>query len=357
MGGRRFPRWRDRSVPGPESESGFGPEPEFARSSPAGGGVPAAGMSEHPVLHVLSGCTASGKTAASLAWAERNNAEIVSCDALLFYRGMDVGTAKPTPAERARIRHHLIDVCDVSAVMDVRSYVEMARAAVMDIVARGRQVLVTGGSGFYLRSFFAPVADDIPVDPDLRARLEADLARDGLPALVRRLEAINPGGVEKIDTCNPRRVVRALERCLASGRSLAELQAAFRAQPAPFAGWEVRLVEIAREPDDLRARIVARTHAMLAAGLVDEVRALRASGLERNPSARTAIGYRETLAWLDAGSGDVAKLADAIVQNTWRLVRKQRTWFRTQLPPHRVIRLRPGTEADAAELFPPESPE
>src|SRR6185436_658468 len=114
-----------------------------------------------PVLHVLTGPTAVGKTEWALRWAEANNAEIVSCDSLLFYRGMDLGTAKPTAAELQRVPHHLIDVCDVTDPMDVTRYVTLARKAVAEIAARGRQILVTGGSGFYLRCFFAPVADEV----------------------------------------------------------------------------------------------------------------------------------------------------------------------------------------------------
>jgi tRNA dimethylallyltransferase len=302
-------------------------------------------------LYILTGCTACGKTAAALAWAERHNAEIVSCDSLLFYRGMDIGTAKPTLAERARVPHHLIDFLDVRERMDVRDYVERARRALAEIVARGHVALVTGGSGFYLRSFFAPVADDVAINAELRAEIEHELATAGLPGLVRRLQELNPAGLGALDVRNPRRVVRALERCVVSGRTLRELQEAFRAQTAPFADRDVRLVELAREPDELRERIAARTQAMLANGLIDEVRALRARGLEENPSAARAIGYRETLAWLASGEKDVDQLGADIAQNTWRLVRKQRTWFRTQLPPHRVIVLRGDEMPELDGLF------
>ena len=116
-----------------------------------------------PVLHVLTGPTAVGKTEWALRWAEEQGAEIVSCDSLLFYRGMDIGTAKPTAVEQARAPHHLIDMCAVTERIDVTHYVAKARAAVDAIAGRGRAVLVTGGSGFYLKSFFAPVADDIVV--------------------------------------------------------------------------------------------------------------------------------------------------------------------------------------------------
>lgn len=304
------------------------------------------------VLHLLTGCTACGKTEAALAWAERNDAEILSCDALLFYRGMDIGTAKPAAAERVRVPHHLVDVCEASETMDVKTYVGLAQAAVRGIEARGRRVLVAGGSGFYLRSFLAPVADDVPVDGAVRREVEEQLAREGLPALVRRLEALNPAGLGGLDVQNPRRVVRALERCVVSRESLAELARRFREQPAPFGNREVRIVEVTREPEDLRARIAARARAMIAAGLVEEVRALRAGGFEKNRSAASAIGYRETLAWLDAGAAaSTDELAGEIAAGTWRLVRKQRTWFRTQLPPHRTIALAPGAAVDARTLF------
>jgi tRNA dimethylallyltransferase len=284
------------------------------------------------VLHVLTGPTAAGKTEWALRWAERSGAEIVSCDSLLFYRGMDIGTAKPPAGERARVRHHLIDVCDVTEPMDVTAYVARARAAIDDILARGRVVLVTGGSGFYLKSFFSAVADDVAVPVELRA----DVARLSAAEAVERLRALNPRGLGAIDVANPRRVARALERCLASGRTLAELAGEFARKRGPFADWVVKLTRLEREPADLAHRIKHRVEVMLHAGLVEEVRQLRANGLEQNPSAARAIGYRETLAMLD-GRLPPAELAAEIAKNTRALAKKQRTWFRTQLPAHRVI--------------------
>ncbi|MBW8782128.1 MAG: tRNA (adenosine(37)-N6)-dimethylallyltransferase MiaA [Verrucomicrobia bacterium] len=300
-----------------------------------------------PTLHVLTGPTAVGKTELALRWAEANNAEIVSCDALLFYRGMDIGTAKPTEAERARVPHHLIDLCDVRERMDVTYYVTKARAAVADITARGRRVLVAGGSGFYLKAFFAPVADEVAVSAELRAEINARLEREGVAALVAELRGLNPAGLGALDTDNPRRVTRALERCLASGRTLAELAAEFARQAPPFVGWQVRCTRLDRDREELERRITARVEAMLAAGLVAEVERLRGAGLEENPSAARAIGYRETLAMLD-GTLPQAELAAAIIQNTRGLVRKQRTWFRTQLPEHRVVA---AADAEVATLF------
>lgn len=305
-------------------------------------------------IHVLTGCTAVGKTELALRWAEAHAAEIVSCDSLLFYRGADIGTAKPTPAERARVPHHLIDTSPVDEQMDVVRYVGLARAAVADILSRGRRVLVTGGSGFYLKAFFSPVADDVAVPPDLRAAVRAQLEAEGLEALVAELRRLNPAGLAGLDERNPRRVVRALERCRASGRTLVELAAAFAARPGPFADCAVELAELVREPADLDARIAERVAAMLRAGLVEEVRRLLGQGLRRNPSAAGAIGYRETIDHLE-GRLDGADLAETIVRHTRALVRKQRTWFRTQLPPHRAL---PAASASLDGLFaPPVEPE
>jgi len=298
-------------------------------------------------LHVLTGCTAVGKTELALRWAEANGAEIVSGDSLLFYRGADIGTAKPTKAELARVPHHLIDICDLRERMDVTHYVTKARAAVDEILGRGRGVLVTGGSGFYLKTFFAPVADEVAVPPELRAELRTKLEQAGLAVLVAELQQLNPAGLGALDTQNSRRVLRALERCQASGRTLAALQADFDAQPAPFADCTVELCELVREPAELDQRIEQRVGAMLAAGLVAEVRGLLAQGLKENPSVAGAIGYRETVDFIE-GRLLEPELAGAISRNTRALVKKQRTWCKTQLPAHRQV---PAATAQVGDLF------
>lgn len=293
-------------------------------------------MSSPRTLHVLTGCTAVGKTEWALQWAERHNAEIVSCDSLLFYRGMDIGTAKPTREELGRVPHHLIDICEVPDRMDVTRYVGRARQAAEDIVKRGRRILVTGGSGFYLKAFFEAIADSVAVPDELRAEIGQALKRDGLEALVAELKKLNPQGLGTLDVANPRRVVRALERCRASGKTLEELSALFASIPPPFADWELQLVQLDRAPDELARRIEIRVQAMLDAGLVEEVRRLSGAGLKENPSAARAIGYRETIDYLE-GRLERPLLAETICRNTRALVKKQRTWFRTQLPAHRVV--------------------
>ena len=299
------------------------------------------------VLHLLTGPTAVGKTAWAIRWAQANHAEIVSCDSLLFYRGMDVGTAKPTRHEQALVPHHLIDVCEVHQRVTVVDYVAWARQAVEAIEARGRAVLVVGGSGFYLKGFFGPIRDDVEVPETLRREVEQRLAAEGLPAVVAELRRLNPQGLGTLDLANPRRVVRALERCLASGRTLMDLALAFSRLPGPFDAWERRVTCLECEPGLLRQRVELRVRAMLEDGLVEEVARLRDAGLETNPSAAAAIGYRETLAVL-RGQAERAGLEQEIVRSTQALIKKQRTWFRTQLPAHRTVRVE---QAEVASLF------
>ncbi len=300
-------------------------------------------------IFVLTGPTASGKTALAVRWAEANRAEIISADALLFYRGMDIGTAKPTPEERARVPHHLVDIAPVREPLNVRRYVDLALEAVRDIQGRGKRVLVTGGSGFYLKSYFTPVADDTVEDPVVRAEVERLEREGGLAAMLSRLRELNPGSMGNLDIRNPRRVARALERCITSGKTLVVLEYEFSQALSPFAPWEKHTVLLQRSKESLEERIYERTAAMIEAGLIEEVARLQKQGLEQNPSAARAIGYRETLHWLDHGS-DVSELEEAINVSTRQLVAKQFKWFRTQLEPDRIVDLDEG-EPELADLF------
>ncbi|MEZ5276438.1 MAG: tRNA (adenosine(37)-N6)-dimethylallyltransferase MiaA [Opitutaceae bacterium] len=307
-----------------------------------------------PVIHVLTGATAVGKTELSLAWAEAHQAEIVSCDPLLFYRGMDIGTAKPTLRERSRVPHHLIDIAEVDQPLDIRSFVERAEAVVEDILGRGKPVLVCGATGFYLQAFYRPVVDAVEVPDEIRAEVGRRLQRDGLPSLVRELQALNPAGLGGLDLKNPRRVTRALERCLVSGRDLLSLRSAMKARSNSLIRARKRTVRLVRDRDALDRRIRKRISAMLEAGLVGEVEGLLKRGLAKNPSGVRAVGYRETIAWL-AHPGPLDDLAEAIAGSTRRLVRKQLSWYRTQLAPHRVVELQEAGEFDVSSLFEPDS--
>jgi tRNA dimethylallyltransferase len=250
---------------------------------------------------------------------------------------MDLGTAKPTPAERARVAHHMIDICAVDQPYDIVAFDRAAREVIDSILARGKAVVVTGGSGFYLKSFFAPVIDSVVVADTVRAQVAELYASAGLEGLLRALRDCNPQGFGRLDTLNPRRVLRALERCRASGKSLPVLQAEFAARPEPYADFQKKLILLERDPQVLRERVALRAELMLAEGLIEEVESLRGQGIERNPSAAAAIGYRETLAFL-RGELEREQLLAQIVQNTNHLVKKQRTWFRTQIrqPDERV---------------------
>ncbi len=289
-------------------------------------------------LHIITGPTAVGKTEYALGYAEAHNGEIVSCDASLIYRGMDIGTAKPSKEELARVPHHMIDLCAVDEPYDIVAFDRDVRVAVNEILARGKLAVVTGGSGFYLKSFFAPVIDTIMVSGEVRMYVAGLYQKGGLKGLLAALGEKSPEGFGKLDSKNPRRVLRALERCIASGKSLPKLQAEFEARPEPYGDFEKHFVLLERDPVALKERVVLRAGKMIDAGLIEEVEDLLAKGLERNPSAASAIGYHETIAFLK-GELPEAELLPKIIQNTMQLVKKQRTWFRTQIrePDERVV--------------------
>lgn len=269
----------------------------------------------------LLGPTATGKSALALALARRLPVEVVNADAMQLYRGMDVGTAKLAPAERAGVPHHLLDVLDVTQTATVAAYQRDARAAVDAVRARGAVPVVVGGSGLYLGAVFDDLA--FPgTDPAVRARLDAELDALGPAVLHTRLAGIDPEAAGAILPSNGRRVVRALEVVEITGRPFsASLPRPGRPRD------DALLVGLDRPTAELDARIEARVDAMLDAGLVDEVRTLDAAGLRRGATASRAVGYREVLALLD-GEVDRAEARRRTVVDTRRLVRRQRSWFR-----------------------------
>ncbi|MBU61892.1 MAG: tRNA (adenosine(37)-N6)-dimethylallyltransferase MiaA [Opitutae bacterium] len=289
-------------------------------------------MEDVPRIYFVAGVTAVGKTAFSLDWAEREGAEVLSCDALLFYRGMDLGTAKPTKLERERVPHHGIDLCEPVDSFDVARYVDYAKSKVKEIHERGRPVIVVGGSGFYLKGFFEPVSDGLVISEAIREKVELLEREQGLKGLLCQLRENSPGGLGDLDLMNPRRVARALERCFASGDSVTVLKKRFLEVPSPFDRYIRHSCLLERESSDLEKRIRLRSAAILSSGLVEETERLLERGLRENPTACRAVGYREVLAMLD-GNLPKDQLLETIVRSTLQLAAKQRKWFRNQFHP------------------------
>ena len=283
-------------------------------------------------LYIIAGPTGVGKTDFALSYAQKKGAEIVSCDASLVYRGMDIGTAKPTREDRALVPHHLIDLNPVNQPYGIMSYVNDAQASVADIFVRGKSVVITGGSGLYLKSFFVPVTDSVKVSDLVRAEVANLYSLGGLDKLLEELRCRSPEGMGNLDVNNPRRVLRALERCIATGKALPLLQAEFSALPEPYKEYEKHYILLKRDKEYLKQRVHRRAELMLKKGLIEEVEVLLDKGIRDNPSAASAIGYRETIAFLE-GRIERTDLLPSIVQNTYYLLKKQLTWFRTQIRP------------------------
>jgi tRNA dimethylallyltransferase len=268
----------------------------------------------------IVGPTAAGKSALSLALAQRLDGEVVNADSMQLYRGLDIGTAKLSPAERAGVPHHVLDIWDVTEPASVAVYQTLGRAAIEDILARGRTPLLVGGSGLYLRAVLENF--DFPgTDPALRAELEAELAAVGPAPLHARLAAADPGAAARILPSNGRRIVRALEVNALTG-------AAFTARlPEPVPVYDAVQLGVDLDTAELDARIAARVDAMWAAGLVAETRELADRGLRDGRTASRALGYQQVLAFLAGDCTEEAALAET-VRATRRFVRRQRSWFR-----------------------------
>jgi tRNA dimethylallyltransferase len=251
-------------------------------------------------------------------------AELVSCDSLQVYRGLDVGSAKPTAAERASVPHHLIDVVDPDENFSAADYARLARAAIGDIHRRGSHPLVAGGTGLYLRALLHGLFEGPARDEPLRRRLEAIAERRGDARLHQILARVDPDSAVRIEPRDRVRVVRALEVYRATGRPIGEHHRSGAGALEGFA-WRILVLDPPREA--LRAAVEARTDAMLAGGLVEEARALR----ERYPEARSlrAIGYRQA-AEVARGARTVGEARRDIVIETMRYAKRQRTWFRHQ---------------------------
>ena len=273
----------------------------------------------------ILGPTASGKSAVAMAVAvsetgRRLGIELVSVDAMQVYRGMDIGTAKPTDSDRALVRHHMIDLVDAWEDFTVAQFQGAYRVVVSDIAERGGTALLVGGTGLYLRA----VVDDLDIPgtwPEIRSRLEEEAERNGPERLHRRLESLDPKAAAKMEVTNSRRIVRALEVVEGSGRPFSSFGPGVDDYPVST----VRQVALRWDRNVLRARIAHRVRVMLENGLVDEVVGLTETGLSR--TARQALGYKEVIDYLD-GRTDLDSAVESIVMRTCQFAIRQERWFR-----------------------------
>ncbi|WP_408585132.1 tRNA (adenosine(37)-N6)-dimethylallyltransferase MiaA [Paraburkholderia tropica] len=301
-------------------------------------------MTQHALptpVACLLGPTASGKTAAALRYAAQMAAqgrtvEIVSVDSALVYREMDIGTAKPSAEERAAAPHHLIDIVDPADAYSAANFRADALRVTGEIVARGNVPLLVGGTMLYYKALTQGLNDLPGADPAVRAQLDAEAARDGWPALHARLAQVDPATAARLAPNDSQRIQRALEIWMLSGQPMSALLAAPSSRDDEAARY--RFVPVALEPSDravLHRRIEQRFDAMLAAGLIDEVKVLRARGdLDANLPSMRCVGYRQAWEYLD-GDIDYDTMRDKGVFATRQLCKRQLTWLRAM--PERIV--------------------
>jgi tRNA dimethylallyltransferase len=293
----------------------------------------------------IVGPTGAGKSALAMAVAERSNCEIVNADSRQFYRGMDLGTAKPSAEDQARVPHHLVDVRNPDESLDVAEFAELARTAIEEIAARGRNPLVVGGSGLYLRVIRSGIFRGPAASPEIRDRLTKIAAETGVACLHERLREIDPEAANRIGVNDLYRIVRALEVFELTGETISAHQLRHR-----FAdnGYDTLTAGVEVDRKILYDAIDARFDAMVAAGLVEEVRALVTAGYSPGKPPLSTIGYKQIAAYL---RGEIA-LDDAIAQakqESRRLAKRQLTWFRRE--PNVVWLDRERGAQDALAMF------
>jgi len=279
----------------------------------------------------IVGPTASGKSDLAMAVALRLGGEIVSCDSVQVYRGLDIGSGKPSASERARVPHHLIDILDIHEEMNAAVFAERAADAIADIGRRGRLPIVTGGTGLYLTALLKGLFEQGTADPSTRGRLEGLADRHGSARLHRLLAVRDPDYARKTQPADRVRIVRALEVCFAFGRPFSRVQRERR----PAYGGEALIVGLHPGRDELRIRVTARVRWMLSNGLIEETRRALTRVPEGSPLPRPlgAIGYRETVVRLAKGAPEAGgddELQRAIVTSTMQYAKRQMTYFRHQ---------------------------
>jgi tRNA dimethylallyltransferase len=288
----------------------------------------------HPVSPIfIAGPTAVGKSEIAFLLAEQLGGEIISADSMQVYRGLDIGTAKPSPAERARVPHHLIDICELTENFDAAQFIRLAQKAVEEIQSRNKIPIFCGGTGLYFKAFLSGLGEAPATNPELRAELEAA----SFESLLRELRERDPAAYEKIDKQNPRRVIRAVEVIRLTGKKFSEQRAEWKSKiQSPKSK---NFFAFTRQSEDLHARINARVDAMFSRGLVNETRELLQHGLEQNKTAMQAIGYRQVVEHL-RGERPLAETIELVKSRTRQFAKRQLTWFRRQLDPE-WIELKP----------------
>jgi len=274
-----------------------------------------------PQTILIAGPTAVGKSEIALRLAGQLGGEIISVDSMQVYRGLDIGTAKPSSAERARVPHHLIDICDLTESFDAAQFARLAHRIVAEIQSRGHVPILCGGTGLYFKAFLDGLGDAPSADKKLRAELEVT----PLERLLEELRERDPAAYEKIDRKNPRRVIRAVEVIRLTGKPFSEVQS----PKSKVQSQKPEFFCVMRAPDDLRKRIDVRVDAMFARGLVDETRELLKRGLEQNKTAMQAIGYRQVVEHL-RGERSLTETIELVKIRTRQFAKRQLTWFRAQ---------------------------
>lgn len=288
----------------------------------------------------LTGPTAAGKTRVGIELALRIGAEIVSMDSMALYRGMDIGTAKPTAEERQEISHHLIDVVSPYEEYSLAQYIAAAERCVEEIRARGREVLFVGGTPLYLKGLLRGIFQGPPADPTLREQLRRQAEHERPDWLHRRLAQVDPVAARRLHPNDTRRLIRALEVFEKSGRPISEFQRQFDVgRPAE----QCRVFVLDWPRRELHRRIDCRVDAMFAAGLVVEVRGLLALDHPLSRTAAQAVGYREVIEHLE-GVRDLAATVDLVKAHTRRFAKRQGTWFRS-LSECRMVAVREPLDA------------
>ena len=273
----------------------------------------------------LTGATAVGKTCVGLALAQRLGAEIISLDSMAIYRGMDIGTAKPTLQQQAQTPHHLIDIVDPWEDFSIAQYLCAAHAAITEIRTRGREVLFVGGTPLYLKALLRGLTTGPPANWRMREEIQREVAQVGNQALYDRLEQVDPLAASQIHPQDTRRLIRALEVFRATGQPISHHQLQFDEQRSAD---ECRVFVLRRPRDEQHRRIDHRVDQMLERGLIEEVRQLTSAKRPLGRTASQAVGYREVIDYL-AGREDRETMIAKIKTRTRRFAKRQGTWFRS----------------------------